>query len=515
MCKLRTIAMYLPQFHEIEENNTWWGKGYTDWTAVKAATPLFSGHNQPREPLNNDYYNLMERKTMERQAELAKQYELDGFCFYHYYFKHGKKILEKPAENLLEWKDINMPFCFCWANQTWARTWSNIPSKNVWADNFENISKNEEKNGILLEQRYGREAEWKNHFEYLVPFFKDERYIKYLGKPVFLIYNPEEINSLAEMIKYWNKLAEEKEMKGIYVIGLNMLQEKNGVDAILFHAPAMYRNIKIFGKEVEKPRINGVLSCDYKELWENGIKLGRFPNSKTYYGAFTDYDDTPRRGKNGSFLREASLELYEKYLYKIMKKNRALGNEFQFINAFNEWGEGMYLEPDKKNGYSYLEITQRLKNKVNNEVDFDEFGNIPIFVQETKEIEKHEKYRIYMNLLDIWMNLREKNIRISKFLEKYEYKKVAIYGYGIFGKHLLTELKEDNVDVRYIIDRRNNISDDEIKVCNIEEHLQNIDVIIITPILDYEEIYKTIIKNNMDVSIISLKEIIDYLSPLV
>ena len=124
MDKIKTIAMYLPQFHETPENNKWWGEGFTEWTAVTKAEKLFEGHNQPREPLSNNYYNLLDRKAMEQQAGLAKQYGLDGFCFYHYYFKNGKKVLERPAENLLKWKELDMPFCFCWANEGWARTWS-------------------------------------------------------------------------------------------------------------------------------------------------------------------------------------------------------------------------------------------------------------------------------------------------------------------------------------------------------------------------------------------------------
>ena len=134
---MKTIAMYLPQFHRVKENDAWWGEGYTEWTAVKNAKPLFEGHNQPRVPLHENYYNLLEKSTMEEQAELAQQYGVDGFCFYHYYFKDGRKILEKPAENLLNWTDIKLPFCFCWANETWARTWSNVGNKNSWNEQLE------------------------------------------------------------------------------------------------------------------------------------------------------------------------------------------------------------------------------------------------------------------------------------------------------------------------------------------------------------------------------------------
>ncbi len=133
---VRTVTMYLPQFHRIPENDAWWGGGFTEWTAVRNAKPLFRGHSQPRVPKEEFYYDLMNKSTMIKQAEWMKQYGIYGQCFYHYYFKDGRRILEKPAENLLAWKDIDMPFCFCWANQAWARTWSSI-NGNSWADLYE------------------------------------------------------------------------------------------------------------------------------------------------------------------------------------------------------------------------------------------------------------------------------------------------------------------------------------------------------------------------------------------
>ena len=153
MNRIKTIAMYLPQFHEVPENNEWWGEGYTEWIAAKKAEKLFDGHYQPREPLNDNYYDLMDKSTMLWQAEIARQYLLDGFCFYHYYFKEGRKILEKPAENLLKWKDVNMPFCFCWANESWGRTWSKINYEiNEWLIEDEK----DHKNPIMEDEKIGR-----------------------------------------------------------------------------------------------------------------------------------------------------------------------------------------------------------------------------------------------------------------------------------------------------------------------------------------------------------------------
>ena len=190
----KLIAHYLPQFHRIPENDAWWGEGFTEWTSVKAARPLFEGHRQPRKPLNDYYYDLSDVETLRWQSHLAKQYGIYGFSFYHYWFKDGKRVLEKPAEMLLQDKSINLNFCFNWANQTWARTWSKfvVDSQNVWAGTLERKRHTNEKNqGILLEQKYGEKEAWQEHIRYLIPFFQDERYIKIDSRPVFIIFQPQ------------------------------------------------------------------------------------------------------------------------------------------------------------------------------------------------------------------------------------------------------------------------------------------------------------------------------------
>ena len=174
---MKTIAMYLPQFYRTPENDEWWGDGFTDWTAMSKAKPLFKGHKQPKFPLHNYQYDLLKKETLLWQEKLMKQYHVYGLCFYHYWFKNGRKVLEKPAENLLKWKDIEIPFCFSWANESWGRSWSNLANTNIWASNFE-THKEHIGNGILLEQDYGEKEEWIEHFNYLLPFFEDERWVK-------------------------------------------------------------------------------------------------------------------------------------------------------------------------------------------------------------------------------------------------------------------------------------------------------------------------------------------------
>ena len=194
---MKWFAFYLPQFHEVKENNKWWGQGFTEWTHVKAAQPIYKGHQQPIVPMNQNYYNLMEKETVEWQTLLMKEYGIYGFVYYHYYFC-GEKLLEKPAENLLKWKDIEQPFFFCWANHSWYQ------------------SNNGEKK-LLIEQNYGSEKEWEDHFQYLLPFFKDSRYEKKDSKPVFMIYIAN-FPKMQKMMDYFDKRCKENGFDGIYII---------------------------------------------------------------------------------------------------------------------------------------------------------------------------------------------------------------------------------------------------------------------------------------------------------
>ena len=188
---VKIIPFYLPQFHTIPENDEWWGEGFTEWTNVKKAKPLFEGHDQPRIPLNNNYYNLMDDNVKIWQAKLAKEYGIFGFCYYHYWFKGGRQLLEKPAEQMLKNKEIDIPFCFCWANENWSKNWD--------GGNRE----------VIMEQDYGSQEDWEKHFRYFVRFFRDERYITVHGKPLLIIYKPEQITDLQQMVVYFRKRAKE------------------------------------------------------------------------------------------------------------------------------------------------------------------------------------------------------------------------------------------------------------------------------------------------------------------
>ena len=193
---MKIIAFYLPQFHNIPENDEWWGDGFTEWVNVKKAKPMYEGHKQPREPLNDNYYDLLDDDVKIWQAKIAKEHGVYGFCYYHYWF-NGKMLLEKPMEQMLANPKVDIPFCICWANEPWTKAWVNEEKK------------------VLIPQFYGEKAEWKDHFDYLLPFLKDDRYIKKDGKPLFVMYRPNVMDCVKKMMEYWNELAQEAGLPGI------------------------------------------------------------------------------------------------------------------------------------------------------------------------------------------------------------------------------------------------------------------------------------------------------------
>lgn len=499
---MKIYAMYLPQFHRVPENDEWWGDGFTEWVSVKKAKALFHGHYQPHIPLHGNYYNLLEKETMEWQAELMHQYGIDGMCFYHYWFENGRKILEKPAENLLAWKDIDMPFCFYWANETWARSWSAIRGANAWADLEEKKGENNKEKAILLQQRYGDEEQWIEHFEYMLPFFKDKRYILVDGKPLFMIYKVKDIVCLDRMLRCWQGLAVKAGLNGLYVIGANYDSAVTSrVDAFLIHEPSQSMYRLMFDHSKDK-----VCTLDYSSVWEE-ILEGSIEERKTYYSGFVGFDDTPRRGKKGCAVYNTSPELFQRYLIQLMAKSRAAGNEMVFINAWNEWGEGMHLEPDEKNSMGYLNAVLKAREHYRNVKDIH-FGNInnSKMIQLKKNCDKFEKY---LNLFDEWISLKEEGKKVSDYLKFKGYEKVAIYGYGIFGRHLLHELQNDGVDVVCVVDKRKDRYSLNVPVYFPDDIATQIDCMIVTSYYYFNEIVREFGEVHYD--IISFEQIIQEL----
>lgn len=354
----KVIAFYLPQYHCIPENDKWWGEGFTEWQNTSKAKPLFKGQYQPKEPLNDNYYNLLDRSSREWQANLAKQYGVYGFCYYHYWF-NGKLLLEKPLEEVLKLNEPDFPFCMCWANEPWTRAWDGGEKK------------------VIMPQHYGGKKEWKEHFDYLLPFFLDKRYIRIKNKPVFIFYRSSSISNFDEMLKYWNELSVKNGLDGIYFIEeLNSFQgvsSSNLSDALLQFEP-MYTlrfdvdlNIRIVRKLkniLRKICHNSTTLMDtysYKYVWNKIVN--RDSNSfskKTFHGAFVDWDNTARKKYNATVFKGATPKKFGNYLNIQLQKSENENKEFVFINAWNEWAEGTYLEPDKLNNYDYLTEIRKL-----------------------------------------------------------------------------------------------------------------------------------------------------------
>lgn len=503
---MKTIAIYLPQFHEVKENSEWWGEGFTDWVTVKDAQPLFEGHRQPRVPLNQNYYNLVEHDVMKWQAELAKKYSVYGFCFYHYWFKNGRKILERPAENLLEWTDIDMPFCFSWANQTWARTWTNIPNSNAWVGR--DYEKRNTEDGVLLKQSYGSKKEWKEHFLYLLPFFKDRRYIRYDGKPVFLIYKPEYMYCLDNMMEYWKQLAVDNGLKGICVITVrNNCNKWSQADYWLmqeFDYSFMPKN---------REHRNGVWTIKYDAAWENALERAYTEaDERAFLGGFIDCDDTPRRGNRGVALYDASPTAFEHYLKKMVEFSIYKGKEFLFINAWNEWGEGAYMEPDDCFEYAYLEAVKSVMDyadkldRKSTKVPFRSLSS-KRQVENTDIIEEYKKTKLYYHLLNRWMTNNENNKRIRQVLTSLHLYNIAIYGMGDLGKHLLKEMEKSSITVTLCFDKRADFLSKEDVSSYIKDKLSEVQAVIVTPVLEYKEI-RLFLKQYFDIPILSLEELI-------
>ena len=495
----KILAMYLPQFYETPENNKWWGKGFTEWVSAKNAEKLFDGHYQPHVPLNYNYYNLLDKETMLNQVSLMKKYNVYGMCFYHYWFKNGKKMLEKPAENLLIWKDIDMPFCFAWANESWARSWSNIDEKNTWVSCNENKAEMENNpSGVLLEQDYGNEKAWERHFNYLKNFFLDERYIKVDNKPMFVIYKPNSINCFLEMKQIWDKLAKEEGFDGIYYIACNTFKD-NGYNSVLLQEPQY-----TFNNNPCKPYANNNIRgyYDYEDVWKK-ITERKINKNNIIYGGFVGYDDTPRRNKGGTVIGANKPEIFKKYLKKLLKINELNGNEYVFINAWNEWGEGMHLEPDEKNGYKYLQAVKEALEEYNN-VDITNTVND----NDIKKDYKMLRYESYWKTLHQWLILKEKNLSVEDYLMKNRYKNIAIYGLGMLGKHLVRELENTEVQIKYGIDENADSLMMSIPIVTADvEKYNEIDLIIVTVVYDFDEIKKKLVKQT-DVEIISLLELL-------
>ena len=374
--KARVIAFYLPQFHPIPENDKWWGKGFTEWTNVAKAKPLFRGHYQPRIPADLGFYDLRLPEVREQQAQLAREAGIEGFCYWHYWFGNGKMLLEKPFQEVLKTKKPDFPFCLGWANHSWKTgTWTRDGS-----------------NQMIAEQTYGGEEDYRIHFDYVLPAFLDKRYIMVDGKPIFVIFDPYSLPK--DFIPYWRKKAEENGLPGIHFVGdtfnalghpiynangeqitsgyfntnevskyYSFVTNDLGFDAVVpigtYRAEILTKNKYWFAlqrKLSTKFSINIRNLYDYKKVMHHYYSQEDAAEN-VYPSLLPQWDRTARSGMNGIYINSTPEKFGETIEIALdLVKNKQAEHKILFLKSWNEWAEGNYVEPDLRFGTGFLDV---------------------------------------------------------------------------------------------------------------------------------------------------------------
>lgn len=361
----RIIAINLPQFHPFKENDEWWGKGFTEWTNVTKCRPRFPGHYQPHLPADTGFYDLRLPEAREMQAEMAKEYGIYGFCYYHYWF-NGHQLMEKPLEGILKMKKPDFPFMLCWANENWTRAWDG---------GFREI---------LIEQKYTEEDDV-NHINFLIDnYFNDNRYIRVDGKPVFCVYRQDIFPNIKRTIEIWRKEAKKKDME-LYLCLFESFSpvgskfSELGFDAVIDFQPTAVYNNGYFNKHkciirriVNRMSMLILRRCilpdivSYKKYVDYMLEQ-EVPNFKKYPCVSPSWDNASRRKKSNFLVfHKSTPTLFGKWLRNTIMKYKSYSKDenFIFINAWNEWAEGNHLEPDRKWGRQYLEEVKKNVNSI-------------------------------------------------------------------------------------------------------------------------------------------------------
>ena len=377
--KIRLIALYLPQFYPIKENDEVWGKGFTEWTNVAKGKPLFHGHYQPHIPADLGFYDLRLEQTRIAQAELANEYGIEGFCYWHYWFGNGDKILELPIENVLKSGKPDYPFCLAWANHSWTNaTWTKINSNK--------------KPIVIKEQKYLGKKDYELFFYDTLRFFQDKRYITVDGKPFFLIHDPTAIPDIEVFISCWQELAIKNGLKGIFFIGSSkgityrdyrgrhnlpdanqtkILYDKllkKGFDAInssnFNRAVALIEgNINNFIRLYVNTRTSFRLLKTIRQERFNKYLLSELDaNENVFPSVYSNWDRSPRVGKADIILTESSPEVFKNILEQAARtiENKKPEHKIILLRSWNEWGEGNHIEPDLRYGRGYLEAIKQV-----------------------------------------------------------------------------------------------------------------------------------------------------------
>jgi len=348
---IKTIAFYLPQFHPISENDENWGKGFTEWTNVSKAVPQFYGHYQPRLPGELGFYDLRLSQVRHRQIELAKNYGIDGFCF-HFYWFNGRRVLEKPLEDFVSDKSHNFSFCVNWANENWTRRWDGLEGD------------------ILLEQKYSDEDDIA-FIKEVSKLFEDSRYIRVEGKPLLMIYRVSLFPDIQKTVERWRDYCRQNGIGEIYLVLTHSFEHTDpadvGFDAAVEFSPNTF-SVKVQNAKQHfyNKNYNGMV-FDYDDAISYSLEMPK-PKYKKFKTVFPSWDNEARKPGSGTSFINSTPKKYASWLrkvYQYTEKNFEKVEQFVFINAWNEWAEGAYLEPDRKFGYAYLEATYQAKNTYN------------------------------------------------------------------------------------------------------------------------------------------------------
>ena len=363
----KLLAYYLPQFYPIPENDLWWEPGFTEWTNVTKAKPLFKGHNQPRFPLDLGYYDLRVSETRDLQAKLAKEHGIHGFCYYNYWFGDGRVILDRVAKEVLNSGNPDFPYCFCWANESWKGVWFGVDSQKT-----------------LIEQQYLGRTDYEKYFYYLLDYFKDERYIKVDSKPFFQVYRVFDIPDLDIFVDTFRTLAIKEGFPGIYLVaGISSVDPYwdpriNGFDAVVgsefsalrYWKRDLIRNQsnpfakfidrlkrKFFPEEKDFNKRKEPVVVEYREAIDYLISKDSF-DYPYFPVCIHDWDNSPRSTSRSLILHNSTPELFRKHLKIGLEKVKNLpeSERFVILKSWNEWGESNALEPDKKWGNAYLKV---------------------------------------------------------------------------------------------------------------------------------------------------------------
>jgi lipopolysaccharide biosynthesis protein len=349
--RARVIGLYLPQFHPIPENDRWWGPGFTEWTNVARARPLFPGHEQPRLPGELGFYDLRLPDTRAAQAELARAHGVEGFCYWHYWFA-GTRLLGRPFDEVLRSGEPDFPFCLGWANQTWSGIWHGAPDR------------------VLIAQTYPGRADHEAHFRFLLRAFEDPRYITVAGAPLFLVFQPRELPDVRRVTDLWRELAVRVGLPGLHLVAVAQQEAAWDPTPLGFDAIAVSNQTRIaglpsahYGAAVRKrARILGarLRGRPLTYRYEDALRHFLVPEPAgviRYPCVVPGWDNTPRSGVNGIVLSGATPELFARHVRAAAAQVAGHDAERRlvFVKSWNEWAEGNYLEPDQRWGRAFLE----------------------------------------------------------------------------------------------------------------------------------------------------------------